>query len=128
MSPTSEEPPTLPPGLEPVRLPSGLEYVDIAAGSGAAARSGAKVRVRYTVWLAEGSLVDSTDQRGAPRDFVAGAGTVIPALEEGVLGLRAGGKRRLIVPSDLAYGPRGLAPRIPPYATLIVDLEVLAVG
>ncbi|MGQ0720521.1 MAG: FKBP-type peptidyl-prolyl cis-trans isomerase [Candidatus Eiseniibacteriota bacterium] len=128
MSPSSEEPPTLPPGLEPVRLPSGLEYVEIAAGAGAVACSGAKVRVHYTVWLAEGSLVDSTGQRGAPRDFVPGAGTVIPALEEGVLGLSAGGKRRLIVPSDLAYGPRGLAPRIPPYATLIVDLEVLAVG
>jgi peptidylprolyl isomerase len=128
MSPAPQEPPTLPPGLEPVRLPSGLEYVELGAGTGARAHPGAKIRVSYTVWLAEGALVDSTEQRGAPRDFVAGAGTVIPALEEGVLGLGSGGRRRLIVPSDLAYGPRGLAPRIPPYATLIVDLEVLAVG
>jgi FKBP-type peptidyl-prolyl cis-trans isomerase len=128
MKPAPEEPPTLPPGLEPVRLPSGLEYVEIAPGAGNPARSGAKIRVSYTVWLADGPLVDSTEQRGASREFVAGAGTVIPALEEGVLGLGAGGRRRLIVPSDLAYGPRGLAPRIPPYATLIVDLEVLAVG
>jgi peptidylprolyl isomerase len=127
MSRAPETPPTLPAGLLPVRTDSGLEYVDIVPGDGSPARIGAKVRIRYTIWLAEGYLVDSTGQGAAPREFVPGEGALIAALEEGVLGLRPGGRRRLIVPSDLAYGPEGLGKRVPPYATLIVDLEVVGV-
>jgi FKBP-type peptidyl-prolyl cis-trans isomerase len=123
-----EGPPTLPPGLEAVRTPTGLEYLDVAPGHGAVAREGKKVTVRYHAWLTQGTLVDSTERRGEPAEYELGRGDVIPALEEGILGMQAGGRRRLIVPSDLAYGPQGHGRAIPPYATLIVDVELLAIG
>lgn len=124
----ADGPPTLPPGLEAVRTPSGLEVVDVAPGKGAEARRGHPVRLHYRVWLLDGTLVDRSDDSGAPAGFVPGEGRVIPAMEEGVLGMRPGGRRRLIVPSDQAYGPRGHGKSIPPYATLIVDLELVSAG
>jgi FKBP-type peptidyl-prolyl cis-trans isomerase len=107
-----------------VRTASGLEFLDVAPGEGPTGRTGAKVRVRCTTWLPEGTLVED----GACREFVLGDGTQVAGLEEGLMGLGAGARRRLIVPSDLAYGPKGLPPAVPPYATLIVDVEVLLVG
>jgi FKBP-type peptidyl-prolyl cis-trans isomerase len=126
--PDDTGPPTLPPGLDTVRTESGLEYLDVEPGHGAEVRAGSRVTVHYTVWLLEGTLVDSSAARGGPAEFVTGQGAVIPALEEGVRGMRPRGRRRLIAPSDLAYGPTGHGRTVPPYATLIVDLEVLAVS
>jgi FKBP-type peptidyl-prolyl cis-trans isomerase len=105
------------------RTASGLEYIDVTPGEGAPAGLGRPVRVVYRIWLLDGTLADGT-AGGAPAGFVPGEETVIPALEEGVQGMRPGGTRRLIVPSDLAYGPKGDGKRIPPYATLIVDLKL----
>jgi FKBP-type peptidyl-prolyl cis-trans isomerase len=123
MNKEPEGPPTLPPGLETQRTDSGLEMIDVTPGEGAAARAGQPVGVRYRIWLLDGTLAEETGE-GEPRAFVPGEGAVIPALEEGVAGMKPGGLRRLIVPSDLAYGPRGNGSRIPPYATLIVDLRL----
>ncbi len=118
-------PPTLPKGAETVRTDSGLEYLDITPGEGEAAAPGARVRVHYHGWLTDGTLFERTPGRG-PLEFRLGEGEVIPAFEEGIAGMRPGGRRRLIVPSDLAYGPRGKPGRVPPFATLIYDVELVA--
>ena len=120
-------PPTLPVGVEPCRTGSGLEYLEIQAGDGASAGQGMTVRIHYHGWLTNGTLIESTVDRGDPLEFVVGDGQVIVALEEGVEGMKVGGTRRLIVPSDLAYGPQGSGDRIPPYASLILDVGLLEV-
>jgi FKBP-type peptidyl-prolyl cis-trans isomerase len=122
-----EGPPTLPSTAEAVRTESGLEYFDVAPGDGTPVSAGSQVRVSYRGWLTDGTLFDSTDRRGGPLEFLVAGDEVIPALDEGVRGMRPGGKRRLIVPSDLAYGPRGKKGSVPPFATLIFDVEVLSV-
>ena len=119
--------PTLPAGASAVRLPSGLEVVDVETGDGRTAEVGRTIRVHYRAWLAEGALVDDTEQRDAPLEFTIGDEEPIPALEEGVEGMKVGGRRRLIAPSDLAYGPDGHGAAVPPYATLILDVELIAV-
>jgi FKBP-type peptidyl-prolyl cis-trans isomerase len=126
-APVEEGPPTLPAGLSTVRTETGLEYLDIEIGRGKAAAAGRKVRIRFRGWLTEGSLFDSTDERG-PSEITVGSGEVIPALDEGVLRMKVGGRRRLIVPSDLGYGSRGRGKAVPPYASLILDIELLAVS
>lgn len=120
-------PPTLPQGVEAVRSPSSLEYMNLEAGETPAAKDGSDVRVHYRCWLTEGTLIEDTWAQGEPLEMHVGGGDVIPGLEEGVSGLGAGGKRRLIVPSDLAYGPRGFGSKVPPYATLIYDIEIITV-
>ena len=125
MTDPGEGPPTLPPGATAQRTESGLEYLDVDAGQGPAARDGQEVTVRYRAWLTDGTPVGSTDGPSGPLVFRLGAGEVIPALDEGIAGMRAGGRRRLIVPSDLAYGPRGRPGRVPPFATLIYDVELV---
>jgi len=127
MSKEPEGPPTLPPGLETRRTDSGLEIIDVEAGEGAAVREGQAVRVQYRIWLLDGTLVEDHGD-GDPQAIVPGQGGLIPALEEGVAGMRPGGLRRLIVPSDLAHGPQGDGGGIPPYATLIVDLTLVSAG
>lgn len=127
MSRETEGPPTLPPGLAAQRTESGLEYIDVTPGEGAPARPGDPVRVQYRMWLLDGTLAGET-AGGVPEAFVPGEGRVIAALEEGVAAMRPGGVRRLIAPSDLAYGPRGDGRWIPPYATLIVDLTLVSAG
>jgi FKBP-type peptidyl-prolyl cis-trans isomerase len=127
-SDAGDGPPTLPAGCEAVRTDSGLEYVDFAPGAGPRAESGARVRVSFRAWLTDGTLFESTERRGGSVSFRVGRGEVIPALDEGVRGMRAGGERRLIVPSDLAYGPRGKAGSVPPFATLIYDVRLLEVS
>ena len=125
--PPSEGPPTLPPSAEAVRTESGLEYFDVVPGSGATAKAESRVRVSYRGWLTDGTLFDTTERRGGSLEFLVAGDEVIPALDEGVRGMRVGGKRRLIVPSDLAYGPRGKKGSVPPFATLIFDIELLGV-
>lgn len=126
-TPLEDGPPTLPVGVEPHRTESGLEYLDIQTGDGASAGPGMIVRIHYHGWLTNGTLIESTVEKDDPLEFVVGDGQVIAALDEGVDGMKVGGARRLIVPSDLAYGPQGSGDRIPPYASLILDVGLLAV-
>jgi FKBP-type peptidyl-prolyl cis-trans isomerase len=123
----SAGPPTLPPGLVTVRTASGLEYLDVEAGSAPQARAGSRVRIHYRCWLTDGRLIEDTWAAGHEMEVQVGQGDVIPGLDEGVVGMGEGARRRLIVPSDLAYGAEGSGTRIPPCATLICDLEVISV-
>lgn len=108
------------------RTPSGLYIEDLVEGRGLAARSGHVVVVHYTGWLPNGEQFDSTRDAGEARSFQLGARRdVISGWEEGVAGMRIGGKRRLVVPPQLAYGPRGVPGAIPPNATLVYEFELL---
>ena len=107
--------------------PSGLQYDDEVIGDGAEATPGRSVRVHYTGWLTDGTKFDSSQDRGQPFDFHLGAGRVIKGWDEGVAGMKVGGKRKLTIPPDLGYGARGAGGVIPPNATLVFDVELLAV-
>ena len=106
---------------------TGLKYVDQAVGTGEAAVAGKNVSVHYTGWLENGKKFDSSVDRGQPFSFPLGAGRVIKGWDEGVQGMKVGGKRKLTIPSDLGYGSRGAGGVIPPNATLIFDVELLGV-
>jgi|ERR1700677_3910432 peptidylprolyl isomerase len=111
-----------------VKTPSGLIYWDIRVGNAATAKEGSHVRVHYTGWLTNGKKFDSSVDAGKPFDFTIGNGEVIKGWEEGVAGMRAGGKRQLRIPPDLAYGAEGTPDGpIPPNATLIFDVQLLGV-
>ena len=109
--------------------PSGLQIEDVLVGDGAEAKPGHDVKVHYTGWLfdngAQGAKFDSSHDRNDPFVFSLGAGMVIRGWDEGVAGMKVGGKRTLIIPSDLGYGPRGAGGVIPPNATLKFDVELL---
>jgi FKBP-type peptidyl-prolyl cis-trans isomerase len=104
---------------------SGLQYVDLVAGTGDQARSGQRARVHYTGWLKDGRKFDSSVDRGQPFEFPLGAGRVIKGWDEGVAGMRVGGKRKLVIPPDLGYGTRGAGGVIPPDAELVFEVELL---
>lgn len=106
---------------------SGLKYVDLKAGQGEEAKAGKVVEVHYTGWLENGTKFDSSVDRKRPFTFRLGAGDVIKGWDEGVAGMKAGGKRRLVIPPDLGYGKRGAGEVIPPGATLIFEVELLGV-
>ena len=118
-----------PPPIEgkPTTTNSGLKYWDIKIGTGATATSGKKVSVHYTGWLTNGTKFDSSVDRKQPFEFTLGAGMVIKGWDEGVAGMKVGGKRRLEIPPALGYGARGAGGVIPPNATLIFDVELLDV-
>jgi peptidylprolyl isomerase len=120
-------PPPLPAMLQWHTTPSGLKYAEIVVGTGAEPRDGQTAVVHFTSWLDDGTQFDSSRDRGKPVGFQLGAGRVIKGWDEGVRGMRVGGKRRLVVPPALAYGPEGLQGRVPPNATLTFDIEVLRV-
>ena len=111
---------------------SGLEYEITQEGSGVSPQPGQRVTVHYTGWLDEngerGSKFDSSVDRGEPFTFVVGIGQVIAGWDEGVIGMKVGEKRRLVIPSNLGYGARGAGNVIPPHATLIFDVELLNVA
>jgi FKBP-type peptidyl-prolyl cis-trans isomerase FkpA len=108
---------------------SGLQYTDTEIGSGAEAKSGQSVTVHYTGWLynngTQGAKFDSSKDRNDPFVFSLGAGMVIKGWDEGVAGMKIGGKRTLIIPAALGYGARGAGGVIPPNATLKFDVELL---
>ena len=108
-------------------MSSGLQSEDLQVGTGAEAASGNTVDVHYTGWLTDGSKFDSSLDRGQPFSFRLGARQVIAGWDQGVVGMRVGGKRKLTIPSDLAYGDRGFGSVIPGGATLVFDVELLAV-
>lgn len=106
---------------------SGVEFADLKVGDGPMTRRGQTVRVHYTGWLLSGKKFDSSVDRKEPFEFTIGAGEVIKGWEDGVEGMKVGGKRQLKIPSQLAYGSRGAAGIIPPNATLIFDIELLGI-
>jgi peptidylprolyl isomerase len=111
-----------------VKTDSGLEYVDQKEGTGEAAKAGNTVSVHYTGTLKDnGKKFDSSLDRGEPFKFKLGAGMVIKGWDEGVAGMKVGGKRKLIIPTKLAYGERGAGNVIPPNADLVFEVELLKI-
>jgi FKBP-type peptidyl-prolyl cis-trans isomerase FkpA len=112
----------------PTTTPSGLIIDELVVGAGAAAAAGQQVTVHYTGWLTDGTKFDSSKDRGDPFIFPLGAGRVIKGWDEGVQGMKIGGKRKLTIPSALGYGARGAGGVIPPNATLVFEVELLGVA
>lgn len=108
------------------RSSNGLYYRDVETGSGETATAGQRVTAHYTGWLPDGTEFDSS-RGGAPFQFQLGAGEVIRGWDEGVQGMRVGGTRQLVIPSELAYGPTGAGGVIPPGATLVFEIELVDV-
>lgn len=105
---------------------SGLIYEDVSEGSGEAAVAGQMVDVHYTGWLTDGTQFDSSKSRNQPFQFPLGGGQVIRGWDEGVQGMKIGGVRKLTIPPELGYGARGAGGVIPPDATLVFEVELLA--
>ena len=105
-----------------------LQIEELQAGTGVEATHGKTVDVHYTGWLTDGTKFDSSVDRARPFSFPLGAGRVIKGWDQGVAGMKVGGKRKLTIPPDLGYGPRGAGGVIPPNATLVFEVELLAVG
>jgi hypothetical protein len=121
-------------GLPQITYPDGLKYIDLTVGTGGLAHSGDTLTVHYTGWLSStGVKFDSSRDRGTPFDVVIGKGNVIPGWDEGIPGMRVGGKRKLLIPSVLAYGTAGQTDTttgttiIPPNADLVFDVELIGV-
>lgn len=110
-----------------VTTPSGLKYIDQVIGKGASPKPGTMVKVHYTGKLQNGKKFDSSVDRKQPLSFVIGVGQVIAGWDEGVMSMKVGGKRKLIIPAKLGYGAAGAGPDIPPNATLFFDVELLDV-
>jgi peptidylprolyl isomerase len=104
---------------------SGLKYADLQTGSGNAPATDQIVSIHYTGWLENGAKFDSSLDRGAPFMFPVGQDYVIPGLEEGISGMKVGGKRQLVIPAELAYGDQGAGDVIPANATLVFEVELL---
>lgn len=126
--------PTAPSGIPPLpsdaktqTLPDGLQIIDIKEGTGPAAQSGQKLTVNYTGWLQDGTKFDSSLDRGQPFTFTLGQGQVIKGWDEGLVGMKVGGKRRLIIPPSLGYGSQQQG-KIPPNSTLVFDIDLLSNG
>jgi peptidylprolyl isomerase len=127
ISPGSPAAPTTVDEADYVTTDSGLKYYDFQVGDGPNPEAGQQITVQYTGWLADGTKFDSSIDRGQPATFVIGMGQVIPGWDEGLLSMKVGGKRQLVIPPELAYGAEGYSSIIPPNATLIFEIELLDV-
>ncbi len=105
-----------------------LQIEELAVGDGAEAKSGDTVHVHYTGWLTDGTKFDSSVDRGKPFTFPLGEGRVIRGWDEGVAGMKVGGKRKLTIPPEMGYGSRGAGGVIPPNATLVFEVELLDIA
>ena len=110
-----------------ITTPTGLKYIDEVIGTGNSPKTGDKVKVHYTGTLEDGTKFDSSRDRNQPFEFTLGIGRVIKGWDEGVASMQKGGKRKLIIPSDLGYGERGAGEIIPPGATLHFDVELIEI-
>lgn len=121
--------PAIPAGAQaPVTTASGLVYQDFVVGAGASPQTGKTVTIHYSGWLTNGTPFDSSRKRGVPYSFPIGTGRVVAGWDEGILSMKVGGQRRLTVPPSLGYGANGRGGVIPPNATMIFDVELLAVA
>ena len=111
-----------------IKTASGLQIEELVVGTGATAASGQKVSVHYTGWLTNGNKFDSSKDRGEAFEFGLGRGQVIRGWDEGVQGMKVGGKRKLTIPPELGYGSRGAGGVIPPNATLVFEVELLGIA
>ena len=111
-----------------IKTASGLQIEELVVGTGAAAASGQKVSVHYTGWLTNGTKFDSSKDRNEAFQFGLGRGQVIRGWDEGVQGMKVGGKRKLTIPPELGYGARGAGGVIPPNDTLVFEVELLGVN
>jgi len=111
-----------------ITTPSGLTLEDTVVGQGAAAASGCDIVVHYAGWLADGTQFDSSHEKQDPFEFTLGRKEVMEGWEEGLAGMKVGGKRRLVIPPELAYGPAGAGDTIPPNETLTFEVELLSVS
>lgn len=105
-----------------------LQIEDLQVGTGAEAKSGQSISVHYTGTLTNGKKFDSSRDRNDTFDFQLGAGMVIKGWDQGIVGMKVGGRRKLTIPPELGYGPMGYPPVIPPNSTLIFDVELVSVG
>ena len=115
-----------PVSAQPTVTASGLQIIDVEVGTGDEAQNGQTVSAHYTGWLADGTKFDSSVDRGQPITFILGSGQLIPGFDEGVVGMKVGGTRRLIIPPDLAYGAEGRPPVIPANAELTFDIQLVS--
>jgi FKBP-type peptidyl-prolyl cis-trans isomerase FkpA len=118
--------PSLP--AQPVPPDQQMGMVTITAGTGDLAKAGDRVSVHYVGTLTDGSKFDSSRDRNQPFQFVLGQGQVIKGWDQGVAGMKVGEKRKLTIPPAMAYGPQGRPPKIPPNATLVFEVELLAIN
>lgn len=127
--PAQSAPPPAPsaPAVPPAAAGGKLETKDVVVGKGKEAKAGDRVSVHYAGTLTDGKEFDSSRKHGKPFDFQLGAGNVIKGWDQGVAGMKVGGKRKLTIPYELAYGERGMPPAIPPRATLLFEVELLEV-
>jgi len=112
----------------PVVTESGLIIEDLKVGDGDEARVGRQVTVHYTGWLTNGTKFDSSHDRMSPFEFALGGGSVIRGWDEGVVGMKVGGKRKLTIPPEMGYEKDGMGQTIPPNATLVYEIELLKVN
>ena len=113
--------------MDEIVTSSGLRYTDEKMGDGKSPEKGKRVTVHYTGTLTDGKKFDSSRDRGQPFKFVIGVGQVIAGWDEGVMSMKVGGRRKLIIPANLGYGARGAGGVIPPNAELHFDVELLGV-